>query len=133
MGKAVLCGGKARYTQYPMVFFPQSPIEYRQQLEEFLVADAISVPPEFRDNARRFLYYQLFKASLSFEDFLMEGPRKGFVGLKPFSWKALRADNSPTIKVLEKGLNLLIGQDPGIFSAEIDIPPAYTFLFEDTQ
>ncbi len=24
IGKAVLCGGKARYTQYPMVFFPES-------------------------------------------------------------------------------------------------------------
>ncbi len=38
LGRAVLCGGKARYTQYPIVNFPDTPQAYRQQAETFLAA-----------------------------------------------------------------------------------------------
>ncbi len=31
MGAAVLCAGKARFTQYPTVFFPQSVEDVRQK------------------------------------------------------------------------------------------------------
>ncbi len=60
LGAPVLCAGKARFTRYPTVFFPQSIAEYRATLEEFLAAETVTAPPEFRRNARRFLYYQLF-------------------------------------------------------------------------
>ncbi len=39
-------------------------------MEEFLSAEKIDVPPEFKRNARRFLYYQLFRTSLPFGNFL---------------------------------------------------------------
>lgn len=100
MGAAVLCGGRARYTQYPMVFFPETPQAYLETAESFLAAEEIQVPGEFQNNARRFLYYQLFRASLSFEDFLQDGRRKGFVELKPFSWRSLLPQNSETIRLL---------------------------------
>ncbi len=45
MGVGVLCGGKARYTQYPIVFFPQSVEEFRRQAEDFLNAAEIEIPP----------------------------------------------------------------------------------------
>jgi hypothetical protein len=102
LGTAVLCGGKARFTQYPMVFFPQSPRAYRETAERFLNADNIDVPPEFKVNARRFLYYQLYRASLSFEKYLEEGKRKGYVQLSSFSWQELLPQNSGTIRLLEK-------------------------------
>ena len=38
MGAPVLCAGKARFTQYPTVFFPQSAAEARSKMEEFLEA-----------------------------------------------------------------------------------------------
>ncbi len=110
MGAAVLCGGKARYTQIPMVFFPQSQDEYIQRMEEFLEAERIQVPEEYVHNARRFLYYQLYRASLSFEDYLIPGPRKGFVGLNPFSWKDLLPENSTTIQHIGDGFLKLIQQ-----------------------
>lgn len=104
MGAAVLCGGKARYTQYPTVFLPQTAADYRQQADEFLNAETLSAPREYKHNARRFLYYQLFRASLPFKDFLETVPRPGFVQLKPFSWKQLLPEKSPTIKVLVEGI-----------------------------
>jgi hypothetical protein len=104
MGVPVLCAGKARFTQYPIVFFPATPEAYRQDFETFLAAAAIEAPPEFVHNARRFLYYQLFRASLGFENYLQDGGRKGYVQLKPFSWQALLPMNSPTIDVLVRGI-----------------------------
>ena len=84
MGKPVLCAGKARFTQYPTVFFPQTVAEQRSKMEEFLAAETIDVPPEFKRNARRFLYYQLFRTSLPFGDFLEPSVRTTQTRLKSF-------------------------------------------------
>jgi hypothetical protein len=108
LGSAVLCGGKARYTQYPIVFFPQTVQDYQQETEKLLNAESIALPAEFKQNARRFLYYQLFRSSLSFEDYLQDGYRKGYVKLRPFTWQALSPEKSTTIHTLLKGI---AGQD----------------------
>lgn len=100
----VLCAGKARYTQYPIVFFPQNRAEYDATLDKFLDEQEIEIPPEFGVNARRFLYCQLFRSSLSFEDYLKDGYRKGYVQLQPFSWRDLLPENSPTIQILLDGI-----------------------------
>ena len=111
MGRAVLCGGRARYTQYPIVFFPDSAEGYRRQAEDFLSLDKelglpgpVEIPAEFQRNARRFIYYQLFRASLPLEDYLQAGPRQGFVELRSFSWRRLLPENSLTMQVLLKGI-----------------------------
>jgi hypothetical protein len=104
MGKAVLCAGKARYTQIPTVFFPPSLLEYRQMAETLLTADEITVPPEFTANARRFLYYQLYRASLPLDEFLQPGRRMGFVQLQDFTWEALLPHNSPALQAITDGI-----------------------------
>lgn len=133
MGATVLCGGKARYTQYPMVFFPETPTEYTQKLQEFLAADSIQIPPEFIRNARRFLYYQLYRASLPFDNFLTAGSRKGFVGLKPFSWKDLLPENAPTIQRLANGVQHAILSSTHKGSADHGNKHAFTFLTEENE
>jgi Capsule polysaccharide biosynthesis protein len=102
LGAAVLCAGKARFTQVPTVFFPQTPSEYAGMLEGFLAADTIDVPAEFRYNGRRFLYYQLFRSSLPFGDFLETGVRTTHARLKVFDPRLLL--NSPAIQTITKGL-----------------------------
>jgi hypothetical protein len=105
LGAAVLSGGRARFTQLPTVFFPQTAKEYRQRAEEFLDVESVEVPAEFRRNARRFLYYQLFRSSLPFGDYLEEdGVWPGFVRLKPFSWEKLTSEASATMRVLIGGI-----------------------------
>ncbi|MEA2007976.1 MAG: hypothetical protein U9O54_02565 [Chloroflexota bacterium] len=104
LGVPVLCGGQARYTQYPTVFFPTSPAEYAHRAEEFLAADEIDIPAEFLSNARRFLYYQLYKVSLPFERYLTEHPSPGYVQLKRFSWKSLSLKNAVSVKTIVRGI-----------------------------
>jgi hypothetical protein len=102
MGAAVLCAGKARFTQYPTVFFPQSVDGVRSKMEEFLDAEKIGIPAEFQRNARRFLYYQLFKTSLPFGAFLEPSVRTTQARLKSFALnELLEAD---AIKVISDGV-----------------------------
>ena len=89
MGAAVLCAGKARFTQYPTVFFPQNVDAYQKELEKFLNAKKIEVPAEFKRNGRRFLYYQLFRTSLPFGDFLEPSVRTTQARLKTFDLNEL--------------------------------------------
>lgn len=105
MGAPVLGAGKARYTQLDTIFFPPSREEYLEELEHFLGADRIETPPSHRQNARRFLYYQLYKTSLPFDAFVEpDDIWPGFVRLKPFSWQDLLPENSTTMKVISDGL-----------------------------
>ncbi len=104
MGKAVLCAGKARYTQIPTVFFPPDLAEYKRLGEWMLAADELGAPAEFQTNARRFLYYQLFRASLPLDGFLQSGRRMGFVELRDFAWQALLPQSSPALGVITDGI-----------------------------
>jgi len=94
MGEAVLCAGKARFTQYPTVFFPQSIGAYKDELERFLKEDHIVVPVDFKRNARRFLYYQLFVTSLPFGEFLEPSVRTTQAKLKTFNLDDLLISNA---------------------------------------
>ena len=104
MGKPVLCGGRARFTQYPTVFFPQSVEEQEKKMEEFLATETIEVPPEFKRNARRFLYYQLFRTSLPFGEFLEPSVRTTQAKLKSFVLEELSPENSKAIEAIFGGL-----------------------------
>ena len=102
MGAAVLCAGKARFTQYPTVFFPQTIEELRKMMKEFLDAETIDVPLEFKRNARRFLYYQLFRTSLPFDEFLEPSVRTTQTRLKSFEVSELLA--SDAVNVISEGV-----------------------------
>jgi hypothetical protein len=104
MGAAVLCAGKARFTQYSTVFFPQTVDEVRRKMKEFLEAEKIEVPSEFKRNARRFLYYQLFRTSLPFGEFLEASVRTTQTRLKSFPLEALSPENSKAIEAIFNGL-----------------------------
>jgi capsule polysaccharide modification protein KpsS len=108
MGKPVLCAGRARFTQYPTVFFPQTVEDVRRKMKEFLDAETVDVPTEFKRNARRFLYYQLFKTSLPFGEFLEPSVRTTQARLKSFEVDELLM--SDAMKVITEGV-----QDGGDF------------------
>ncbi len=105
MGAAVLCAGKARFTQLPTVFFPTSIEAYRQTAEEFLKAEKVEAPPAFRQNARRFLYYQLYKTSLPFEAFIEDDTVwPGFARLKAADASAFDPANSLVMRTVVDGI-----------------------------
>jgi len=104
LGAPVLSAGRARFTQLPTVFFPASAAEYRQTLEQFL-AGPVQAPAAFRRNARRFLYYQLFRTSLPFGDFIEEdGIWRGYVRFKLLDAQQLRPENSSTLRAVVNGI-----------------------------
>jgi hypothetical protein len=93
-GAPVLCAGRARYTQLPTVFFPETQAKYRTKLLELLRAPAIEVPPEFRANARRFLDFELYHASLDLSYFLEPYPyHSGMVRFREVEPEALRSSS----------------------------------------
>ncbi len=105
MGAPVLSAGKARFSQLDTVFFPKTVAAYLAKLEEFLNADKVEADPVHKLNARRFLYYQLYRTSLPFEQYLKpDGIWPGFVRLSDFSWKDLLPEHSPTMRVISEGL-----------------------------
>ena len=104
MGAAVLCAGRARFTQYPTVFFPQTAEGVREKMKEFLEMERIDVPPAFQRNARRFLYYQLFRTSLPFGDFLEPSVRTTQTRLKSFELDELSPERSRAINAIFDGL-----------------------------
>lgn len=106
LGKAVVSAGRARYTQYPTVYYPASVAAYLDLVERFLNAPGeIPAPEEHRRHARRFLYYQLYKVSLPFETFLEPYPRQqGYVRLRPFPVEHMLPEYSETMRVLREGI-----------------------------
>lgn len=104
MGAVVLCAGRARFTQYPTVFFPQSIDAYKNELQKFLNAEKIEAPAKFQHNARRFLYYQLFRTSLPFGDFLEPSVRTTQTRLKSFDLNRLSPESSLAIEAIMTGI-----------------------------
>jgi hypothetical protein len=86
------------------VFFPQGVEEVRGKMKEFLEAQEIRVPTEFKRNARRFLYCQLFRTSLPFGDFLEPSVRTTQTRLKSFGLEELLPDKSKAMEAIFDGL-----------------------------
>jgi hypothetical protein len=104
LGAGVLSAGKARYTASDVVWFPRDKSAYFAQLEELLQADHVAVPSHFKTNARRFLYWQLYRSSLSFEENLEpDGVWAGYVQLKKFDWQSLLPSHSETLAAISDG------------------------------
>ena len=105
MGAPVLSAGKARFTQLDTVYFPKTREAYLAQLEDFLTAEAVQAQPAHSVNARRFLYYQLYRTSLPFGEYLEpDGIWPGFVRLKAFAVQDLLPAHSETLKAISEGL-----------------------------
>ncbi len=104
MGAPVLSGGQARFTRYPIVFFPNSVDEFRRQAEEFLSSHKISIPAEFKRNARKFLYYQLFRTSLPFDRYLTTSYHPSFTHFKDFPVTDLLPEHSPAMQAILDGI-----------------------------
>ena len=116
LGATVLSAGKARFTASNVVHFPPNREAYDQTLQDFLNAESLSAPPEHKINARRFLYYQLYRSSLVFDAFLEQDKYwRGYVMLKDFDWQSLLPENSSAIQAFLDGMlansNFMLKED----------------------
>ncbi len=115
LGSTVLAAGRSRYTQYPTVHYPDFAKAYFTMLEKFLTEANVSAPEEHRAQARRFLYYQLYKTALPFGDFLSEAHRPGLVLMKKFNVDELLPEQSIAIQTILNGIQ---NQTPFILADE---------------
>ncbi|HEX7621413.1 MAG TPA: hypothetical protein VF359_09465, partial [Anaerolineales bacterium] len=104
LGVPVLAAGLSRYTGYPTVYFPSSQAVYLQQFEQFLAAKKFEAPTEHRRQARRFLYYHVFRVSLPFDEYLEPAGNPGFVFFRPFNRLQLSVQKSATARAILAGL-----------------------------
>jgi len=104
MGAPVLCAGRARFTPYDTVFFPQTVEEYKRTFADFLSIEKVAARPNHAHQARRFLYYQLYRTSLPFDSYLEATETKGYVRLKNFDLKSLYSENSPALATVLAGV-----------------------------
>jgi hypothetical protein len=103
LGKPVLCAGRARYTQADTVFYPSDHETYWVELERMLSKPHIQVPERFRRNARKFLYHELFHASLDLSAFLTLDPSlPGMTTFKDFPPEDLL--DSASLDVITEGI-----------------------------
>ncbi|MGB2895760.1 MAG: hypothetical protein WBB65_06300 [Anaerolineales bacterium] len=103
LGAPVLSAGRARFTQIPTVFFPVSRKKYEERLLGLLNTQEIEVPPSFRENARSFLYHELFAASLDLSEFLQ--PDESLQGMVIYSgFSPDRLQSSRQLEVIRNGI-----------------------------
>ncbi len=104
-GAMVLCAGRARYTQVPSVLFPADRAEYFRMLSNLLDEETVEAPRQFRQNARLFLYRELFHYSLDFSDYLEQDPTMpGFVLLKDSLYARQLTLNGTVLGMLARGI-----------------------------
>jgi hypothetical protein len=105
LNKPVLAAGKARFTQIPVVEFPASKEDYIAKVEHMLSARKLAVSEMSFENAKKFLFYQLYKTSLPFGEFLTADKLwRGYVRLNKESLSVDQLQRSATMKVIAEGI-----------------------------
>ena len=105
LGVPVLCAGKSRFTQIETVYFPETRNEFNRTFEEFLEALEVKLPDHFIENTRKFMYTQLYRVSLPFDQFLEEDRVwKGYVQLRDINWSDLLPENSEPLRIISEGI-----------------------------
>ena len=105
LGAAVICAGKARFTQIDSVYFPPTQAEYHTLVESFIKQDKVQPPAKHRENARKFLYAQLFETSLPMDDYLENDPYlNGYTAVKAITAAALDPQNARVMRIIVDGI-----------------------------
>jgi hypothetical protein len=91
---------------------PYEDISFVERVSELKNADGstassaikIQVPEEYYEYARKFLYYQLYRASLPFDEYLSEHSTPGYVQIKNLSWKDFLPGKSSVLDCVVSGI-----------------------------
>ncbi|MEX0787826.1 MAG: hypothetical protein WD906_07805 [Anaerolineales bacterium] len=103
LGKPVLSAGRARFSHVSIGWTARDADHYRETLEQLLRAARVDVPEEYSEQARRWLHYEAFHASLDLSPFLEADPgHPGMVGFRAFEPSAVAAN--PCLRVIRAGI-----------------------------
>ena len=103
LGVPVLCAGRSRYLAVDPRLLPANRQAYLAQLSGLLAEPSLPASPDLRRRARKFLYYELFQASLDFSGYLTPYPSiPGMVTFSQFEPASLVSD--PIFPMLGRGV-----------------------------
>jgi len=104
VGVPLLCGGSGKYSNTSFARVPATVAEYAARLAELLDAESPAFSAAWQNEARRFLYYLFFKASLDLSRFVA-APDDGLgFRLADFSVDALTPSRSREIRAILGGI-----------------------------
>ncbi|MBI9049638.1 MAG: hypothetical protein JEZ00_09480 [Anaerolineaceae bacterium] len=105
VGAAVVCAGKARFTQIESVYFPKNRMAYDEFVQSLLSMEEVTPPQSHQKNARKFLYVQLFETSLPMDAFLENDPYlAGYTGIKELSVEDLTDNHAEVLDIITNGI-----------------------------
>jgi hypothetical protein len=106
MGCPVLAGGQSRYTHYPTVHIPETPEAYARSAHEWLRAPGdLPITEDFVSEARRFMFFHLFRASLDFSPFLrLRRDLPGSVIFRDFEIHDLHPARCEEVNLIKEGV-----------------------------
>ena len=104
LGRLAVCAGWAWYSDYPVVYSPETSDQYVKQVGELLAAESVELPEEFRKTARSLVYHQNFRVSIPFDRQLEAHILPGFARIKEFDISQLNDKDDPAIKSLVTGI-----------------------------
>ena len=103
LSKPVLCAGRARFTAISAVYFADTREGYSELLERFMGSNDLEAPADFVANARKFLYLELFRASLDLSAFLR--PSRSVPGMVNFSeFDPATMEHDESMQVIKAGI-----------------------------
>jgi hypothetical protein len=111
LGRLPVCGGWAWYADYPAVVYPSSPQAYRDEINAFFTAGEVPVPAEFTQTARALLYYEYYRCSVPFTEFLEPHSLRGFTMFKQVQPEAFAPHQAPAVAALLEGLRTEMPED----------------------
>jgi len=103
-GTPVVTGGRTRYSQEAVTHAPASRNEYRSLVWSFLEGDVPPVPRAWQEQARRYMYFSIFRTSLDLSAFV-EPLAQYETTIKTFNALALHPDNSQEMHIICDGIN----------------------------
>jgi hypothetical protein len=104
LGRLPVCGGWAWYADYPVVVYPSSPQAYRDEIKTYLETEEVLLPEKFTATARALLYYEYYRCSIPFEDFLKAHSLRGFTMFEQVSIQDFKPTRAPAVAALLEGL-----------------------------
>jgi hypothetical protein len=105
LGKAVLCGGAARYTPFGIGSSPATVEEFFETARRLLAGEIAGASDDQRARARRFGYFQDFASSIPFDAWLADDPRRpGEVLIRDVPLASLDPSASGALARLHRGI-----------------------------
>lgn len=103
LGRPVVAGGMTKYSREGVTHAPGSREAYHDTVASFVSDGVPPLPEEWRQRARRFMYYMLFRASLDVSPFVEPMGRYDYT-FRPFEPSALHPDNSEEMRIICEGI-----------------------------